>query len=159
MRVPPERTPSQAKRGPSKKTGQKLTSLPWSLRLQAPWKAVLLVPLTCCSLPACPFPIRSLALSAWVSSPTIRFWVLDKSPLLGPGRGPCSCNNTVVAVAEMGALTECLLYRGRNEQQADGIGGLGYHTQHAQDGEAGKVGTAGLDVCQHSSDTSIFSEK
>ena len=38
-----------------------------------------------------PFPIKSLALSAHVSR-TIHFWVLDKSPVSGPGRGPPSCN-------------------------------------------------------------------
>ena len=40
----------------------------------------------------CPFPIKSLALSAHVSPWTIHFWVLDKSPASGPGRGPPSCN-------------------------------------------------------------------
>jgi len=56
---------------------------------QFPW-----VPLTYCSLPGHPFPIKSLALSAHVSPWTIHFRVLDKSPLLGPGRGPPSFNNT-----------------------------------------------------------------
>ena len=50
------------------------------------------VPLPYCSPPGCPFPIRSLALSAYVSPWTIHFRVLDKSPVLGPGRGPLSCN-------------------------------------------------------------------
>ena len=50
------------------------------------------VPLPSCSPPTCPFPIKSLALSADVSLQTIHFWVLDKSPVLGPGRGPPSCN-------------------------------------------------------------------
>ena len=50
------------------------------------------VPLPYCSPPGCPFPIKSLALSACVSPWTIHFWVLDKSPVLGPGRGPPSCN-------------------------------------------------------------------
>ena len=39
-----------------------------------------------------PLPIKSLAWSAQVSPGTIHFQVLDKSPLLGPGRGPASCN-------------------------------------------------------------------
>ena len=39
-----------------------------------------------CSLPMFPFPIKSLALSAYVSPQTIYFQGLDKSPLLGPGR-------------------------------------------------------------------------
>ena len=51
------------------------------------------VPLPSCSPPRCPFPIKSLVLSAHVSPQTVHFWVLDKSPLSGPGRGPPSCNN------------------------------------------------------------------
>ena len=50
------------------------------------------VPLPYCSPPGCPFPIKSLALSAHVSPRTIHFWMLDKSPVSGPGRGPPSCN-------------------------------------------------------------------
>ena len=50
------------------------------------------VPLTYFSPPGCPFPIKSLALSAHVSPQTIHFRVLDKSPVSGPGRGPPSCN-------------------------------------------------------------------
>ena len=50
------------------------------------------VPLPYCSPPGCPFPIKSLALSAHGSPRTIHFWVLDKSPVSGPGRGPPSCN-------------------------------------------------------------------
>ena len=50
------------------------------------------VPSPFCSPPGCPFPIKSLALSASVSPWTIHFWVLDKSPLLGPGSSPPSCN-------------------------------------------------------------------
>ena len=54
------------------------------------------VPLPYCSPPWCPFPIKSFALSAHVSPWTIHFWVLDKSPVLGPGRGPPSCNNSSI---------------------------------------------------------------
>ena len=50
------------------------------------------VSLPCCSLPGCPFPIKSLPLSACVSPRTILLWVSDKSPLPGPGRSPSSCN-------------------------------------------------------------------
>ena len=50
------------------------------------------VSLPYCSPTGCPFPIKSLALSAHVSPRTIHFWVLDKGPVLGPGRGPSSCN-------------------------------------------------------------------
>ena len=46
------------------------------------------VPLPYCSPPGCPFPIKSLALSARVSPWTIHFQVLDKSPFLGPGGVP-----------------------------------------------------------------------
>ena len=53
------------------------------------------VPLPCCPPPWCPFPIKSLALSAHGSPWTTHFWVLDKSPVSGPGRGPSSYNNTV----------------------------------------------------------------
>ena len=45
------------------------------------------LPLPYCSPPGCPFPIKSLALLAHVSPRTIHFQVLDKSPVLGPGRG------------------------------------------------------------------------
>ena len=48
-----------------------------------------------CSPPGYPFPIKSLALSAYVSPRTIHFRVLDKSPVSGPGRGPPS-NNIVL---------------------------------------------------------------
>ena len=50
------------------------------------------VPLPYCSPPGCPFPIKSLALSAHVSPQTSHFRVTDKSPVSGPGRGPPSCN-------------------------------------------------------------------
>ena len=50
------------------------------------------VPLPYCSPPGRPFPIKPLALSAHVSPQTIHFRVLDKSPVLGPGWGPPSCN-------------------------------------------------------------------
>ena len=38
-----------------------------------------------------PFPIKALALSAYVAPQTIHFQVLDKGPLSGPGMGPVSC--------------------------------------------------------------------
>ena len=52
------------------------------------------VPLPYCSPPRCPLPKKSLALPAHVSPRTIHFWVLDKSPVSGPERGPPSCNTT-----------------------------------------------------------------
>ena len=56
------------------------------------------LPLPYCSLLGCPFPIKSLALSAHVSSQTIHFRVLDKSTVSGPGRGPSSCNTIINAL-------------------------------------------------------------
>ena len=51
------------------------------------------IPFPYCSPPTRPFPIKSLALSARVSSQTLHSWVSDKSPLSGPGRVPPSWNN------------------------------------------------------------------
>ena len=56
------------------------------------------VPLPYCSSPRCPFPIKSLALSAHLSCQTVLFWVLDKSPVSGPGRGPSSCNIRILGI-------------------------------------------------------------
>ena len=53
------------------------------------------VPLPYWSLPGCPFPTKSLALSAYVSPRTVHFQVLDKSPFSSPGRGPSSCNTCI----------------------------------------------------------------
>ena len=50
------------------------------------------VPLPCYSLPRSSFPVKSVALAAPAFPRTIHFQVLDKSPLLGPGRGPPSRN-------------------------------------------------------------------
>ena len=58
------------------------------------------VPLPYCSPPGCHFPIKSLALSAFVSPRIIHFWVLDRSPVSGPGRGPPSCNTGVNVLRE-----------------------------------------------------------
>ena len=46
------------------------------------------VSLPYCSPPGCPFPIKSLALSAHASPQKIHFWVLDKSPIWALGRIP-----------------------------------------------------------------------
>ena len=53
------------------------------------------VPLPYCSPLGCPFPIKSLALSAHVSPWTIHFWVLDKSPVSGPRMYTPSCNKAM----------------------------------------------------------------
>ena len=53
------------------------------------------VPLPYCSPPGHPFPIKSLALSAHVSPGTIHLWMLDKSPVSGPGSGPPSWNSHI----------------------------------------------------------------
>ena len=60
------------------------------------------VSLPYCSPLGCPFPIKSLALSAHVSPQTIHFQVLDKSPVLGPGRGPPSCNTIIKTLKVLG---------------------------------------------------------
>ena len=53
------------------------------------------------SSPSCPFPIKSLALSAYASPRTIHFRVLDKSAVSGPGRGPPSCSNTTSNISNV----------------------------------------------------------
>ena len=63
-----------------------------SPRLQVMWQTFSWVLIPHCSPPRCPFPIKSLALSALVSPQTIHFRVLDKSPLSGPRRGSLFCN-------------------------------------------------------------------
>ena len=87
--APPGRTLSQKD---WLKTTWKLIPSPWNPRLQAT-ELFSWVPWPSCSLPGRPFPKKSLALSAHVSSQTIHFWVLDKSPVSGPGRGPPSCSS------------------------------------------------------------------
>ena len=72
----------------------------------------LIIPLPYCFPPGCPFPIKSLALSAHVSPQTIQFWVLDKSPVSGPGRGPPSCNKWQLWRAFFFAETDILTTRG-----------------------------------------------
>ena len=52
------------------------------------------------------FPVKSLALSAHVSPWTIHLWVLDKSPVSGPGRGPPSCN---IPMQVMGSAWEIIV--------------------------------------------------
>ena len=84
--APPGRTLSQ---NDWLKTTWKLTPSP-----QNPAELFSWVPLPYCSPPGCPFPIKSLALSAHVSPQTTHFWELDKNLLSGPGRGPPSCNKT-----------------------------------------------------------------
>ena len=70
------------------------------------------VPLSYCSPPGCPFPIKSLALSAHVSPRTIHFQVLDKSPVSGPGRGPPSYNKWRLWRGLFFAETDILTTRG-----------------------------------------------
>ena len=43
--------------------------------------------LPCCPLPGCPSPVKPFALSVHLPSWIIHFWVLDKTPLSGSGRG------------------------------------------------------------------------
>ena len=66
------------------------------------------VPLPYCSPPECPFPKKSLALSAHVSPRTIDFQELDKSPGSGPGRGPSSHNRSKKSAEEVARRTRTL---------------------------------------------------
>ena len=77
------------------------------------------VPLPYCSPPGCPFPIISLALSAHVSPWTIHFWVLDKSPVSGPGRGPPSCNSTVYSTVEQYLCFKPKMSRSKQKSRGD----------------------------------------
>lgn len=88
MHSPPGRTLSQ-KDWPE--TTWKLTPLPWNLRLWATWwSSSLGFPLPTGLCPG--ITSQSFALSALVSPWTIHFRMLDKSLLVGPGRGLSSCN-------------------------------------------------------------------
>ena len=92
--APPGRTLSQ---NDWLKTTRKLIPSSLNPRHQAMWQSCssgFPYP-TALHLGALPFPIKSLALSAHVSPRTIHFWVLDKSPVLGPGRVPPSFNNSI----------------------------------------------------------------
>ena len=66
------------------------------------------VPSPYCSPPGHPFPIKSLALSAVVSPWTIHFQVLDKSPVLGPRRGPPFCNRMTKQSTTQQAVVQLL---------------------------------------------------
>ena len=58
------------------------------------------------SSPGHPFPIKSLALSAHVFLWTTHFRVLDKSPVLGPGRGLLSYNTWTARRSSQSILKE-----------------------------------------------------
>ena len=83
------KTLSQARKGPSNPETNLITTKPETVSHVA--EQFSWVPLCFCSLPRSPFPIKSLASSACVSPWTIHFRVLDKTPVLGPERGPPSC--------------------------------------------------------------------
>ena len=83
-RAPPGRTLSQ---NDWLETTRKLIPSPWNPRLQAMWQSCSPgFPSPTVLPPGCPFPIKALAMSAHVSPQTIHFWLLDKSPVSGPGR-------------------------------------------------------------------------
>ena len=90
------KTLSQARKGPSNPETNLITTKPETVSHVA--EQFSWVPLPYCSLPGCPLPIKSLALSAHVPPRTIHFWVLEKSPLSGPGRDSPSCNNTIFLI-------------------------------------------------------------
>lgn len=76
--------------GPSKIIGRDiLETLPSTLSLMAEQSSW--VPLHCSFMPGSPFPNESFALSALMSPP-------EKTPFLGPGRGPSSCNKFSINV-------------------------------------------------------------
>ena len=88
MHAPPRRTLSQS--DGQRQTGN-ITIKPKTVGLVAERFSWVLLP--SCSPPRRPGPKTSLALSVCVSPWTIHFLVLDKSPILGPGKGPPSCNS------------------------------------------------------------------
>ena len=69
-------------------TGQKQTLLPLTRDCEPHGR----VPLSCCSLPGCPFPMQSPALLAHVSSDN-SFLSVRQKPTLGPWKGSHFCNN------------------------------------------------------------------
>ena len=82
----PESDQIWAKQDDWPETTWKLTPLPYNLRLWATWQSSspgfpILLPST-----RRPFRIKSFAWSVLVSSWTIHFRMLDRSPLSGPGR-------------------------------------------------------------------------
>ena len=108
MLTPPGRTLSQTD---WTETTQKLTPSPNTASQMAEQSSWALLP--SCSTPGCPHPTKSLALSAPVSPWTIYFWMLDKSPLPGPGRSPllCPCND-LAAQESCVALSKLLPFLG-----------------------------------------------
>ena len=64
-------------------TTQKLIPSPWNPRLWATWQSSPPGALAYCSLPGCPFSVKSLALLVCVSPQTVHFQVLDKSSIFG----------------------------------------------------------------------------
>ena len=82
-------------------------------------RAVLQVPLTSCSLPRCPFPVKSPALSAHVSPQTTHFPGLDKSPFLAPGRGLPCCNSKSAGSVSCRVCT----WEHHSDPSTDDIGG------------------------------------
>ena len=65
----------------------KLTLSPKNMRLGSYAEQSVCFLLSCCSLPGCPFPVKSLCFSENY------FQVSNRSPL--PGLGPTSCNTSV----------------------------------------------------------------
>ena len=90
MRAPPGET---LNKNDWPKTTQKLIPISLKPKTASQVAEQFCVPLPYCSPYGCPFPLKSLALSAHVFPQTICFWVLDKSPVSGPGRGPLPATN------------------------------------------------------------------
>ena len=101
------------------------------------------VPLPYCCPPGCPFPIKSLALSAHVSPQTIHFRVLDKTLVSDPGRGPPSCNR-LTPVGLGSAPTKVLGHRDTVHMAMQGTP-LDTMSQHVREGPAAPVNAGSSD--------------
>ena len=96
-REDPESDQIRAKEDDGPETTWKRTPVPWNLRLQATWQSSSPgAPNSAALHPGGSFPVKSFALSARESPRTIHFPVLDESPHSGLGRGPSSCDNTIL---------------------------------------------------------------
>ena len=109
MRAPPGRTLSQ---NDWPKTTRKLIPSPWNLGLSHVAKQFSWFPLPCCSPPGCLLPIKSLALSAHVSSDN-SFLSVRQEPILGALEGGPPSYNTGTLILDSSfqmVSNKCLLF-------------------------------------------------
>ena len=85
--------------------------------------------------------------------------MLEKSPLLGPGRGPCSCNNIWSLLLRWELLQHAYSIEGEMNNRVMELEDSGIAPRMYRMGMQAKWGIVGLDLCMRSSDTYIFSEK